>query len=328
MYFQLALMTTSVDLQEAATIDGHVVEGTDSAIRKSVMGKAVRYKTPFGRIILAPSQIDTASANNSADTEQICHPKVGAPPEDVTDTLTSTEKSPTMHGDNIEAVEALPHSVAAPIEPIAEPETFRNEFYEVKKSTTAGYGAFALQKLVRGQTILIEKSLFHADNATLRTELKKLSPDLRAAFDRMHGHGIGEYDTMLLRRIAIFKTNRYDTHTAIHCFNWKRLLWTAADRKLSFMVNYYDRGVFLTASKFNHACRPKNNVAYTYDKRHDCMVFTIERDVEAGDELYITYGKDPETLLDHYGFVCRCGACSFKPAKQVHQIVNSEWPWA
>lgn len=105
-------------------------------------------------------------------------------------------------------------SVTAPIEPIPKPESFHNEFYEVKRSDIAGYGAFALRKLVKGQTILIEKSLFHADNYSLRDEINKLAPDLRRAFERMPSHGVkgdaGRHET----RAAIFKTNRYDTASA------------------------------------------------------------------------------------------------------------------
>ena len=177
---------------------------------KTAKNKAVTYKSPFGRITLESARNATMLEGNSSVAVQT-HQLSGAAavtPEAVFPG--TTRGSMNMSDKYTDTEENLPYSVSAPIGPIAEPESFRNEFYEVKRSTTAGYGAFALRNLVRGQTILIEKSLLHADNSTLRNELKKLAPELRQAFDRMHGHGIGECDTMLLRRIAIFKTNRYD----------------------------------------------------------------------------------------------------------------------
>lgn len=112
-------------------------------------------------------------------------------------------------------VDGVPHtSVTAPLEPIPNPEDFHNEFYEVKRSDVAGFGAFALCKLVQGQTILIEKSLFHADNYSLRDEINKLAPDLRRAFERMPSHGVKAYAGRHEKRAAIFKTNRYGTMAA------------------------------------------------------------------------------------------------------------------
>ncbi|KAK6219401.1 hypothetical protein LQW54_002133 [Pestalotiopsis sp. IQ-011] len=212
-------------------------------------------------------------------------------------------KDPTkVLGENaaLSVDEEPPASVTAPLEPIPQPESFQNEFYEVKRSDVAGFGAFALSKLVKGQTILIEKSLFHADNYSLRDEINKLAPDLRRAFERMPSHGVKSYAGRHEKRAAIFKTN-------------------------SFVVNRWDCGVFVTASKFNNACGSKKNVAYVYDDRHDCMVFTVEKDIEAGEELFITYGKDPKTLYKQYGFVCRCGGCASLTEAQVEKIKNPGW---
>jgi hypothetical protein len=174
----------------------------------------VTYKSAFGRITLEAIRNVTIMEDSFSSTMQT-HPDSVTAPVTLNKISPETVRGHIVTSNDDTATEQTPaHSVSAPIGPIAEPESFRNEFYEVKRSATAGYGAFALQNLVRGQTILIEKSLLHADNSTLRNELKKLAPELRQAFDRMHGHGIGECDTMLLRRIAIFRTNRYDTPTS------------------------------------------------------------------------------------------------------------------
>ncbi|ETS81942.1 hypothetical protein PFICI_06944 [Pestalotiopsis fici W106-1] len=302
--------STDEDRPEGPTHQGHPWESDeeddsdsefdddeDAAGKEHRETSLVTYKTAFGPITLDTTQNAAIMDDNCSVIVQT-HQKPAATTPGV-DLITddTTRESVTMKEDHSEINQTLPRSVSAPIGPMARPESFRNEFYEVKQSATAGYGAFALQKLVEGQTILIEKSLFHAHDKTLRSEIRKLSPELRRAFDRMHGNGIHEHSTILERRDAKFKTN-------------------------TFMMNQQDQGVFLTASKFNHACVPNNNVAYTYDKQHDCMVFTVERDIEAGDELFITYGKDPEDLFKQYGFICRCRSCQSLTHKQIEKIRN------
>lgn len=93
-------------------------------------------------------------------------------------------------------------------EPSPEPETFRNCFFRVKPSSTAGFGAFALSDIMRGQTILIEKALFHASNDRLYDEIDKLTPSMKEAFDRMHAHQPRVCNNGFKDRAAIFKTNR------------------------------------------------------------------------------------------------------------------------
>lgn len=67
--------------------------------------------------------------------------------------------------------------------------------------------------------------------------------------------------------------------------------------------------MFLIASRFNHACKPMNNVAYVYDPQHDVIVLSAQCDIKAGEELFIIYGQDPELFYTAYGFICRCGGC-------------------
>lgn len=99
-------------------------------------------------------------------------------------------------------------SLPAPIEPSPKPEHFKNSAFEIRLSSTAGYGAFSLINLSRGQTILIEKALFHANDVSLFDELEKLNPCLRQAFDRMYGHNAKPVNESLVDRAAIFRTNR------------------------------------------------------------------------------------------------------------------------
>lgn len=52
-----------------------------------------------------------------------------------------------------------------------------------------------------------------------------------------------------------------------------------------------------------------NNISYVYDRAHNAIVFSVEHDIEAGEELFINYGKDPVWLYIEYGFCCKCGGC-------------------
>lgn len=70
-------------------------------------------------------------------------------------------------------------------------------------------------------------------------------------------------------------------------------------------------GLFPVASRFNHACSTVCSVHYCYDSRQGALVFTIANNqVQQGQELTISYGKDPDMLKTKYGFDCRCGGCA------------------
>ncbi|KAI0190913.1 hypothetical protein EV127DRAFT_429277 [Xylaria flabelliformis] len=68
--------------------------------------------------------------------------------------------------------------------------------------------------------------------------------------------------------------------------------------------------VFLIASRFNHACKGRNNVDYSYDKAKKCMVLATKEKVTAGSELFIRYGSNPQHLFSTWGFRCSCGGCA------------------
>lgn len=74
-------------------------------------------------------------------------------------------------------------------------------------------------------------------------------------------------------------------------------------------------GLFPVAARFNHSCRPK--IGYKYLAREEVLVFTVrDWEIEEGQELSITYGKDPSVLYYKFGFECKCGYCGgFDPNK-------------
>ncbi|CAK7205204.1 hypothetical protein SEUCBS139899_007970 [Sporothrix eucalyptigena] len=87
-------------------------------------------------------------------------------------------------------------------------------------------------------------------------------------------------------------------------------IWTAN----TFVAGELD-GLFVVASRFNHACSrsPKHNVGYRYDRRHNVLVMTAVGRIAAGTELLISYGKSAPLLQDRFGFTCDCGACEGLP---------------
>ncbi|KAK8104252.1 uncharacterized protein PG998_011285 [Apiospora kogelbergensis] len=165
--------------------------------------------------------------------------------------------------------------------PPSSPEHYSNRFFEIRKSSLAGYGAFASQDLGWGQKILVEPELFRADHVSLYDEFDKLTEGSQQAFERMTAHS---------------KQSGFDKTTSIFRTN-------------SFNVGEGQAAIYLVAARFNHACRPRNNVMYRFDHEKRRIILTTTKDVDAGTELTITYGSSREEFYAQWGFVCKCGGC-------------------
>lgn len=81
--------------------------------------------------------------------------------------------------------------------------------------------------------------------------------------------------------------------------------------------------VFLTASRINHSCLP--SVIAASNPEDDTMTFHALRDIDAGEELTISYisaamkFRSREDAIRKYGFDCACPAC-----KQVRATPQGE----
>ncbi|KAK2017175.1 SET domain-containing protein [Colletotrichum eremochloae] len=182
---------------------------------------------------------------------------------------------------------------------------FANEFFEIRRSPTAGWGAFAIKKLRRGDQILVEKALYHAKHENVTCSVQALPEKERAVANDMFAHYSRDGETL---EEAIWSTNSFVS----------RLPIKSDARGVTGLRPGYVAGLFPVAGRFNHSCFPK--VRFRFRPEHDALVFTV-RDwvVEAGDELTISYGKDPSVLYYKYGFGCQCGHCrGFDP-------MTSEW---
>ncbi|EFQ31899.1 uncharacterized protein GLRG_07043 [Colletotrichum graminicola M1.001] len=184
---------------------------------------------------------------------------------------------------------------------------FANEFFEIRRSPTAGWGAFAVKTLSRGDQILVEKALYHATHENVTSSVQDLPEKERAIANDMFAYYSRDGETL---QEAIWSTNsfvsRLPTKSSAGAVNGIR----PGSQDVA--------GLFPVAGRFNHSCFPK--VSFRFRPEHDALVFTV-RDwiIEAGDELTISYGKDPSVLYYKYGFGCECGYCrGFDPA-------TSEW---
>ncbi|KAK2061431.1 SET domain-containing protein [Colletotrichum caudatum] len=184
---------------------------------------------------------------------------------------------------------------------------FVNEFFEIRRSPTAGWGAFAVKTLNRGDQILVEKALYHATHENVTSSVQKLPERERAIANDMFAHHSRDGETL---EEAIWSTNSFVSRLPMK---------SEAGAVDSLRSGSQDvAGLFPVAGRFNHSCSPKVN--FCFRPEHDALVFTV-RDwiIEAGDELTISYGKVPSVLYYKYGFGCECGYCrGFDPA-------TSEW---
>ncbi|KAI0545530.1 hypothetical protein F4679DRAFT_576068 [Xylaria curta] len=175
-------------------------------------------------------------------------------------------------------------------------EAFNNGCLEVKISPVSGYGAFAVRDLEPCTTILIERELFNANAFDLYMKLDALTEEQVKAYHALYGHSRSPSEDI---RAAIWRTNRFSI----------------------------GRGgsVFLVASRFNHACKGRNNVDYSYDKAKKCMVFATRGKVTAGSELFIRYGSNPQHLFSTWGFRCNCGGCAGISDDECKAIKRLSW---
>ncbi|KAK1987548.1 hypothetical protein LZ30DRAFT_702377 [Colletotrichum cereale] len=186
---------------------------------------------------------------------------------------------------------------------------FANEFFEIRRSPTAGWGAFAVKTLTRGDQILVEKALYHATHENVTRSVQELPEKERAIANDMFAHRSRDGETL---EEAIWSTNSF-----VSCLPMKPGAGGGDINRLR-PGSQDVAGLFPVAGRFNHSCFPK--VHFRFRPEHDALVLTV-RDwiIEAGDELTISYGKDPSVLYYKYGFGCECGYCrGFDPVK-------SEW---
>ncbi|KAK4984776.1 hypothetical protein LTR50_006398 [Elasticomyces elasticus] len=187
----------------------------------------------------------------------------------------------------------------------------RDNALSVREVPGKGLGVYAISDLSKGTRILAQKPTIalkaHQPLVDAWRIFQTLSPTKQRQFKTLHGaanhrkmndllrscdeHGIRDRDEAA-HVMDIYNTNAFET-----------------DRKGNAAS-----AVFQKTARINHSCIP--NAEATYNKRLGRQVVHVTRDVEAGDEITVSYTRPIERtavrqrhLEDHYGFSCDCPAC-------------------
>ncbi|KAL7906130.1 hypothetical protein GGI35DRAFT_482914 [Trichoderma velutinum] len=174
---------------------------------------------------------------------------------------------------------------------------YRNEYFEVAKSSVAGWGAFATRDLTKGDVILREMPLFVAETDKVFHEFYKLDGSAKKVALSLHSHRLVKGGTPQI--LAVWQTN-------------------------CFAVAHHVSGLFPIAARFNHACDPINNVEYEFDHDNEVLTLMVREDVTAGTELKISYGKNlsPQDLAGRRRAYCDLELlCSSGQTIPVHKII-------
>ncbi|KAF7563246.1 hypothetical protein G7046_g888 [Stylonectria norvegica] len=221
------------------------------------------------------------------------------PLERVDDQATSSQK----HNDDYAAIlngREYPATLVLPSD-ISPGELYRNDYFVVTRSNIAGWGAFAAKDLKYGETIHSEVPLLLADSTSPFQEFHKLDRFHQRILLSLHANHLCKYGTE--RFMAIWTTNSFAT---------------SRDG---------EAGVFPIAARFNHACYPKCNIEYFFNKALGLLEMVVAADeIKAGEELTISYGKGrtPMDLYLTYGFRCHCGGCAGLSEDEINEL-TSQW---
>ncbi|EKM57570.1 uncharacterized protein PHACADRAFT_192717 [Phanerochaete carnosa HHB-10118-sp] len=163
-----------------------------------------------------------------------------------------------------------------------------------------GKGIIALRYFQRGETVLAEVPLFTQSivrgNASVLGALAQCTPEQQQEFFRLHScHG-----DRYAQALGIFETN---------------VLPCGSNDAHGHVAQ--QGGIFLAGARFNHSCVP--NVNNHWDAARGQLVFRALRDIEAGEELCLGYGRllakrgeRRAELSAKFGFDCACEACSLE----------------
>jgi hypothetical protein len=162
-----------------------------------------------------------------------------------------------------------------------------------------GKGIISTMPIPRGTRILCEEPLVinrpgqSAPKQLLdpiHRQVDALSKEQREAFLSLHN--IHPYMDAKEQYVGIFRTNALPIH----------------DEEI-------DGGIFLEASRLNHAC--DNNAQKSWNENIKRHTIHAIRDIPAGDEITITYlgtlrnrEERQKALRDKFGFTCKCRLCS------------------
>ncbi|KAI8961985.1 hypothetical protein F5Y11DRAFT_324291 [Daldinia sp. FL1419] len=289
-------MRTNIDLQGQMRRIEELVDRLDLIVARieKVADRLFGLPTPVGTGSETPSSYRSEDTDASDKTDN-SDSYLGSSDETRDETGDSEgEEAIAIPHHFVDADEAAASSLRygrIPWEHLANPEKYSNQYFEVKKSRLGGNGAFAKMDLKKGQLILAELPIITATPMTLYRDIESLAPEIRGAFYRMHGHQRSPQHDM---RQAICLTNAFSIQES--------------------------SAIYLVAARFNHACGNAKSIKYRIIQ-DNIIEFRMAKDVPAGTELTISYGRhSPSVLYTLWGFRCACGGCKPLTDAQIERL--------
>ncbi|QBZ62585.1 hypothetical protein PoMZ_11468 [Pyricularia oryzae] len=219
---------------------------------------------------------------------------------DSTDVRAPTEH--LEHDENTEDVEeeGQKHTDSGPVqEPKSDCTVQINEYFEIRNTSLGGSGSFSRKDLKRGDVILRESFIIRTNSYTMEAQFESLDVVGRRAYLCLHPHWPLNQENLDVMN-AICHTNAFNIGGGT--------------------------AVFPIAARFNHKCSSMSNIDFDYDRRAGLMVFTVKAEtVAAGEELTLSYGGNPRTLHERYGFFCQCGGCEGWSQEQADELQKLNW---
>lgn len=165
----------------------------------------------------------------------------------------------------------------------------------IRNAPGKGLGWFAATEISKGTRLLSETPLFTfpkhggmGSELMIGRQVQRLNESQRTAFYALHNIHGGRHT----RELGIARTNA-----------------------LPLGVDASEGGIFLEASRINHSCR--HNAQNTWNSETGQITIHVMRDVEAGEEITISYLAESATyaaaqahLRSVFGFACACERCS------------------
>ncbi|KAL8415027.1 hypothetical protein RB594_006018 [Gaeumannomyces avenae] len=176
-----------------------------------------------------------------------------------------------------------------------------SKLYALQEVPGKGLGLVATTKIAKGTRILSEAPLFRVPQSTiskkqvcdsLSKKVAALSDDKRQAFFSLRN----SFEDEVTRELGITRTNA-----------------------LPIGSNAATGGIFLEASRINHACL--QNAQNTWNEGLQQLTIHAIRDINQGEEITIMYIEDranraarQRTLQQNFRFTCSCQLCLLPPS--------------
>lgn len=177
------------------------------------------------------------------------------------------------------------------------------KLYTIKEIPYKGLGFIAARKINKGERILSEAPLIRVPRSTVsKTQVQKsisrgvaaLSEDERQSFFALH-NAFKDKET---RELGIVHTNA-----------------------LPFGSNASAGGIFVEASRINHACLQNSQNTWNEDLQQ--LTIHAFREIEEGEEITIfylhnrtNYSARRQALQQRFRFTCSCQLCSMPPPQR------------